>query len=124
MHGELLADRHDLLVQVLFGLADRAVPVDVVRDLLAEIRERGGLRAVGQHAGVGSASIHICQSSPPITATVPSISSCVAGSSVTSRIVSLSVSRPRNVTDLPTGLSVELIVSPVFGCVRRGAARL
>jgi hypothetical protein len=55
---------------------------------------------------------------------VPSISSCVAGSSVASRIVSLSVSRPRNVTDLPIGFSVELIVSPVFGCVRRGAARL
>ncbi len=71
-----------------------------------------------------SASIHSCQSSPPITATVLSISSCVAGSSTVSLTVPLSVSMPRRLTAWPMGLRVELKTWPVFGWVRRGAARL
>ncbi|MNV81723.1 hypothetical protein D3C71_1754030 [compost metagenome] len=36
----------------------------------------------------------------------------------------MSVSRPRRVIGAPIGLSVELMISPVLGCLRRGAARL
>ncbi len=49
--GEFLADAEDLLVQVLLGGADGAVPVQVVGDLFAQVGEGGGLGAVGQHAG-------------------------------------------------------------------------
>jgi hypothetical protein len=36
----------------------------------------------------------------------------------------LSVLMPFCVVGLPIGFSVELCTSPVFGCCRRGAARL
>ncbi len=71
-----------------------------------------------------SASIHISQSSPPITATVSAISSSLAASIATCLISRLSVSSVRSSTRLPIGFSVDLCVTPVTGCVRRGAARL
>src|SRR6266702_2660259 len=49
---QFFTDAEHLLVEVFLGRADRTVPVDVVRDLFAEVGERGRLRAVGEHAGV------------------------------------------------------------------------
>ena len=49
--GQLGADVQHLLVQVFLGGADRAVPIDVVRDLFAQVREGGRRGAFGQDAG-------------------------------------------------------------------------
>ena len=58
--------------EIAFG--SRAV-FDVARYSISHLDQ-----AEFEHLGLASAAIHICQSSPPMTATVLSISSCVAAS--------------------------------------------
>ena len=62
-----------------------------------------------------SASIHMRQSSPPITATVSAISFSVAGARVTSTTFSESSSMVRLENGAPMGLSAELWTAPVRG---------
>ena len=50
--GEVVAQGQDFLVEVFLGLADGAVPVDILGQLFAQVSERGSLGAFCQHVGV------------------------------------------------------------------------
>ncbi|MNE60835.1 hypothetical protein D3C80_1560070 [compost metagenome] len=81
------------------------------------------MRAWGANTpAVSRASIHSCQSWPPITVTVSAISCSVAGSMDASMMVSLLVSMAVDLYGWPIGFKAERTSSPVCGSLRTGDA--